>query len=85
MKTVQIAQLKDALSQHLRAVERGEAIEVTDRARPIAWIVPVPSDESPIEIIPPRRPFTSLRTKRYPPARWGVRSLDLLLAERGRR
>jgi prevent-host-death family protein len=85
MKTVKIAQLKDALSQHLRTVERGDTIEVTDRARPIARIVPVPRDESPVEIIPARRPFTSLRSRRYPPARWGVRSLDLLLAERGRR
>jgi prevent-host-death family protein len=85
MKKVKIAELKDALSQHLRAVERGEVIEVTDRTRPIARIVPVPADEAPVEIVPPRRPFASLRARRYPSARWGVRSLDLLRAERGRR
>jgi prevent-host-death family protein len=85
MKSVKIAGLKNALSQHLRSVERGETIEVTDRARPIARIVPVPADEPPVEIIPPRRPFTSLRRRRYRPAQWDVDSLELLLAERGRR
>jgi prevent-host-death family protein len=85
MKTVKIAELKNALSLHLRAVERGESIEVTDRARPIARIVPVPAEQTPVEIKPPRRPFASLRGRRYRPARWGVSSLELLLAERGRR
>jgi prevent-host-death family protein len=85
MKTVRIAELKNTLSRHLRAVERGEEIEVTDRARPIARIVPVPVDERPVDIIPPRRSFTALRSRRYRPARWGLRSLALLLEERGRR
>src|SRR5689334_8589896 len=40
MKRVKIAELKDHLSSHLRAVERGATIEVTDRERPIARIVP---------------------------------------------
>ncbi|MBI4260112.1 MAG: type II toxin-antitoxin system prevent-host-death family antitoxin, partial [Actinobacteria bacterium] len=41
MKRVKIAELKDQLSKHLRAVERGAHVEVTDRDRPIARIVPV--------------------------------------------
>ncbi len=43
MKTVKIAELKDRLSEHLRAVERGTVSEVivTDRDRPVARIVPI--------------------------------------------
>jgi prevent-host-death family protein len=43
MKTVKIAELKDRLSEHLRAVERGAVAEVivTDRNRPVARILPV--------------------------------------------
>lgn len=85
MKRVRIAQLKDGLSAHLRAVERGQSIEVTDRSRPIAHIVPIPSSEGAIQITAPRRPFSALRSKRYAPAHWGVSSLELLRAERGRR
>ena len=36
-----MAKLKDQLSTHLRAVEAGDEVEVTDRGRPIARIVPV--------------------------------------------
>ena len=43
MKRVKIAELKDQLSCHLREVERGGEVEVTDRDRPIARIVPVGS------------------------------------------
>ena len=38
MKRVEIAELKDHLSRHLRPVERGATIEMTDRERPIAHI-----------------------------------------------
>src|SRR5438876_12166544 len=41
MKRVKIAELKDHLSAHLRSVERGGELEVTDRERPIARIVPI--------------------------------------------
>ena len=41
MKRVGVAELKDQLSKHLRAVEAGAEVEVTDRDRPIARIVPV--------------------------------------------
>ena len=36
MKQVGVAELKNNLSRHLRAVESGEVIEVTDHDRPIA-------------------------------------------------
>lgn len=80
MKTVRIADLKDHLSEHLRAVEAGGEIEVTDRSRPIARIVPIRAAAA--TVIPPKRPFSSLRGRRYKPARWSTSSLELLLEER---
>jgi prevent-host-death family protein len=41
MKQVGIAELKSHLSEHLRAVQRGETIGVLERVTPIARIVPV--------------------------------------------
>ncbi|MGH2635407.1 MAG: type II toxin-antitoxin system Phd/YefM family antitoxin [Actinomycetota bacterium] len=85
MKRVKIAELKDQLSRHLREVERGAEVEVTDRDRPIARIVPVSGTGVPLLVLPPRRPFSAVRGKRYPPARWDVSSIELLLEERQRR
>ncbi len=84
MKRVRIAELKDHLSEHLRAVEGGAEMEVTDRNRPIARLLPA-STSAGAAITPARRPFIEVRTKQFRPARWRVRSLDLLLEERGRR
>jgi prevent-host-death family protein len=78
MKRVKIAELKDQLSRHLREVERGAEVEVTDRDRPIARIIPI-SRTGTLVVIPPRRPFSSIRRKRRTPARWDVSSTDLLL------
>ncbi len=85
MKRVKIAELKDNLSRHLREAERGGEVEVTDRDRPIARIVPIPGAEEPIVVRPRTRPFSSIRSKRYSRAGWTVSSLDLLLEERQRR
>ncbi|MBI4259469.1 MAG: type II toxin-antitoxin system prevent-host-death family antitoxin [Actinobacteria bacterium] len=84
MKRVKIAELKDQLSRHLRAVERGAEVEVTDRDRPIARIVPV-GERAQVRTVPPVRPFSSIRRRRYRPAGWGVSSTELLLEERQRR
>jgi len=84
MKQVGIAELKDHLSEHLRAVERGAEIEVTDRNRPIVRIVPA-SRESGSVILPSLRPFAEIRARQFTPANWGVSSLELLLQERGER
>ena len=82
MKRVRIAELKDHLSEHLRAVERGAEIEVTDRSRPIARISPVPAAP---RIVAATRTLASLRRRRARPARWAVSSLELLREERGER
>jgi prevent-host-death family protein len=85
MKRVKIAELKDQLSRHIRAVERGAEIEVTDRQRPVARILPLPKDDAEVEITPARRSFSSARRRRYRPARWRRTSLELLREERQRR
>ena len=82
MKRIKIADLKDHLSEHLRAVERGAEMEVTDRARPIVRLVPVAAGNG-ISITPALRPFAEVRAKRFRPARWSMRSLELLREERG--
>jgi prevent-host-death family protein len=85
MKSVMIAELKDHLSTYLRAVERGSEVEVTDRGRPIARIVPVPAGAPSVDVIPPSRPFDEVRDRRRVPARWAVDSTTLLTEERQER
>jgi prevent-host-death family protein len=43
MRSIGIRQLRQQASRFLREVERGETIEVTDRGRPVALLVPVPN------------------------------------------
>ena len=85
MKTVKIAELKNHLSEHLRSVEAGDEIVVTDRDRPIAKIIPHSNAARRIRISEPKRPFASIRNKRFSPAKWKIRSTDLLLEERQKR
>lgn len=83
MKRVGIAELKDSLSLHLRSAEAGEVVEVMDRARPIARIVPVPvAGRRSVAIRPSKRPFASVRDRRFPPLDLGVSSDELLREER---
>ena len=84
MKRIKIAELKDHLSEHLRAVEGGLEMEVTDRKRPIVRLLPVAALSNTV-IVPAVRPFTEIRGKSFRPARWRIASGDLLRAERGTR
>jgi prevent-host-death family protein len=84
MKRIKIAEFKDHLSEHLRAVEHGVEMEVTDRNRPIVRLIPAAAAAETV-IKPAHRPFAQIRAKRFRPARWPIRSLDLLLEERGTR
>jgi prevent-host-death family protein len=63
MKRVKIAELKSQLSKHLRAAEGGAEIEVTDRDRPIARIVPARPPQG-VAIDPAEVPVSSLRSRR---------------------
>jgi prevent-host-death family protein len=84
MKSVKIADLKDRLSEHLRAVEQGAEVVVTDRNRPIARIVPV-SPAVGIELMPPAVQFKTIREHKWRAAHWKLRSAELLAAERADR
>jgi prevent-host-death family protein len=42
MRVIGIRELRQQASRYLRDVQRGETIEVTDRGRPVARLVPVP-------------------------------------------
>jgi prevent-host-death family protein len=84
MKQVKIADLKDRLSEHLRAVEQGAEIEVTDRRRPIARIVPVPKRHAPLMELA-QIDTAALRRRRHRSAQWPVDSLTLLLRDRKKR
>lgn len=46
---VGIRELRQNLSVYLRRVVKGEVLEVTDRGRPVALLVPVPASERPVE------------------------------------
>jgi prevent-host-death family protein len=79
---VKIAELTDQLSTHLRAVEAGAEIVVTDRNRPIARIVPVVQPTPGVTIRPPTRDFAEIRDRVRTPAEWSISSTELLLEER---
>ena len=82
MRHVRIAELKDRLSEHLRAVEHGAEVVVMDRNRAIARIVPLPPPGRHVRLLEPGRAFPEIRDRRRVPAGWPVRSTDLLLEER---
>jgi prevent-host-death family protein len=85
MIQVSISDLKSHLSEHLRRAEAGEVIEVMDRARPIAKVVPMESDGAGLELIPAERSFVSVRAVRLPPAALQMSSIEALRRERGSR
>jgi prevent-host-death family protein len=82
MRYVRIAELKDRLSEYLRAVEKGEEVIVTHRKRPMARIVPLTTDELRVSITPPGKPFAPIRDRPRSPAKWKIGSSELLLEER---
>jgi prevent-host-death family protein len=82
MRVVKIAELKDHLSEHLRAVEAGSEVVVTDRHRPIARIVPVAPAGAGAVLLAPTRGFAEIRDRERVRAAWRVSSTELLLEER---
>lgn len=42
MRSIGIRELRQQASRHVRAVQAGEVIQVTDRGKPVAMIVPLP-------------------------------------------
>lgn len=84
MKEVKISDLKDHLSEHLRAVENGAEVIVTDRGRPIARIVPLPTPSRRIRLRPATKPFSDVRDLKHEPVE-GFDIVDLLLEDRRKR
>jgi prevent-host-death family protein len=82
MRQVKIAELKNRLSEHLRAVENGAEVLVMDRNRAIARIVPLPPPGRHVRLIQPNRGFPAIRDRRRARAGWPVSSTVLLLEER---
>ena len=44
MTTVGVRELRQRASELLRRVGEGESIEITDRGRPVAMLIPLPED-----------------------------------------
>lgn len=82
MKQVGIADLKARLSEHLRAVRRGESISVLDRETPVAQIIPV-RERSALRIrkpVPGAPPPNRVRVPKA--AKLNIDVVQLLLEER---
>lgn len=85
MRFVKIAELKDRLSEHLRSVEAGAELIVTDRHRPIARLVAVTGQRRLLTIVPPKISLAALRKRKRRPAGWPASSGALLAEERRER
>lgn len=48
MRTIGVRELRQRASEYLRLVESGETVQVTDRGRPVALLVPIPARD-PLE------------------------------------
>lgn len=46
---VGVRELRQNLSVYLRRIDRGERFEVTDRGKPVALLLPLPTALSPLE------------------------------------
>jgi prevent-host-death family protein len=85
MKSVKIAELKDKLSEYLRAAEAGDEVIVTDRNRPIARISPVGAPAPELQFEEPHVAFKTVRSKKWPAAGWRLTANQLVGAERRER
>ena len=84
MSKVGIADLKAKLSEHLRAVKRGEEVTVYDRNEPVARIVPF-AVRGALIVREPVRSYRTFRDIRLPaPVKLDVDPVDLLLEDRNK-
>jgi len=49
MQSIGVRELRQNASRYLRAVKRGETVQVTERGQPVARLVPIPEAESTYE------------------------------------
>ncbi len=83
MESVSVAQLKSKLSQYLAAVQNGKEIVVTSHRHSIARIVPVEKTAAELEIIPAKKPVSSL--KKIKGIKLTFDPVEFLLEDRRRR
>ncbi len=84
MKRVGIAELKNNLSRHLREVEGGASLEITDHDRPVAHVVPV-RRRSRLVIKEPMRAFAEVAVRTYQRLDLPISSTELLRRDRDTR
>jgi len=51
MKSIGVRELRQNASEHLRLVQLGATIEITDRGRPIAMLVPISAQVSQLALL----------------------------------
>jgi len=61
MQLVSVAQLKSKLSHYLAAVRNGKEIVVTSHRHSIARILPMEKNAADLQIIPAKKPVSSLK------------------------
>lgn len=84
MSKVGVADLKAKLSEHLRAVKRGEEVTVYDRNEPIARIVPF-TTRGALIVREPTHAYKSFRDIKLPaPVKLDVDPVELLLQDRNK-
>ncbi len=83
MGSVSVATLKSKLSAYLAAVKKGKEITITSHRHPIARIVPIEKNSADLQIIPAKKPVSSL--KKVKGLNLQVDLLADLLADRRRR
>lgn len=83
---VGVRELRDQLSSYLDRVRHGEQIEVTDRGRPVAMLIPLPDDRRELAeliasgtVTPAKRPWRPGRPRVTVPS--GEPSLSEVLDE----
>lgn len=86
MKKARIADLKSRLSEHLRAVKRGQTIIILERDTPIARITPLESKGVSLQIRPRSARAVPLADIALPaPLKLKTDVVALLAQERGER
>jgi len=80
MESVNVATLKQKLSEYLRRVEEGDEIDVTSHRRHIARLIPAPGFGARVR--GPIQPLTRLRAIRGVTARPGFSAVESLATDR---
>lgn len=83
MQTISVSTLKSNLSGYLAAVKNGKEIVVTSHRHSIARILPMEENAEDLQIIPARKPISSL--KKIKGLKLDVDLVADLLADRRRR